>query len=461
MKNHYNFKVKKISFEFKIAIIYVIFGGLWILFSDKLILLFVDDVKSMTQIQTYKGWFYVLATGLLLFLLLQKHLKNLQKAKEELSLEKEKAEEHNELKTAFISNISHEIRTPMNGIIGFSNLLKKSSLPESKRAQYTEYIEKNSKQLMAIVNNLLDISKIETGQIELVKSEFSVSELLNDLQLNFKQIAASKDLDLMFEKDITAENDIIYADKTKLQQILNNLVTNAIKFTESGYIKIGCYFEEQFIKFYVRDTGIGIAADHLDKIFNRFSQIEKGISRKYGGTGLGLAICKSYVELMDGQIWVNSFPAKGSQFNFAIPYVSVEKKIEKEKINQSSQTDWKDYTILVAEDEESNFQYIKELLLDSHVNLIHVENGLDAVEIAKSNKAVNLVLMDIKMPIMNGLEATRKIKETRPDLPIIAQTAFAAGKDREESLSAGCDNYIAKPMSTIKLIELISKYLPR
>lgn len=453
--------MKNIGFEFKISFIYVIFGGLWILFSDKVMLFFIDDVKTLTRMQTFKGWFYVLATGLLLLFLVREHLKKMKKAEEELKREKERAEEHNALKTAFISNISHEIRTPMNGIIGFSNLLVKPSLQDEKRLQYVDYVVKNSKQLLSIVNNLLDISKIETKQIELFESEFSVSELLNDLYLNFRQEIQTKMLDFLLEKNIAPENDMIFADKTKLQQILSNLLGNALKFTSKGFIKMGCYFEEQYIRFFVSDSGIGIEPIYFDRIFERFSQVETGLSKRFGGTGLGLAICKNYIDLMGGQIWVNSAPDKGAEFNFTIPYIPVKRKVKKDNTEVRDVQDWKKYTILIAEDEESNYMYISELLLDTHVNILHVENGHDAVELCLSTSNIDLVLMDIKMPIMNGLDATKLIKNTKPELPIIAQTAFAAGKDREMSLYAGCDDYIAKPMSADRLIDLIAKYLPK
>lgn len=453
--------MKKISFELKITFLYVLIGSLWILFSDKAILYLVNDADILTSLQSYKGWFYVAATGLLLFLLMKKHLNRLKSVEEELNLEKEKAEEHSELKSAFISNISHEIRTPMNSIIGFSDLLNVPFLTDEKRLQYSRYISKNSKQLLSIVNNLLDISRIETGKIELFKSEFSVSDFINDVYTSFQKEAETKFLDFLLERDIENKHDIIYADKTKLQHIVSNLVTNAIKFTDKGFVKLGYYFEEQNIRFYVEDSGIGIDNQYLALIFERFRQVENGLSKKYSGTGLGLSICKSYIELMDGHIWVNSIPNQGSRFSFTIPYESVTKNNKVGTSTNEHNIDWKDYTILVAEDEELNFMYINELLRQTHVNLLHVSNGKDAVEICKNNNKIDLVLMDIKMPVMHGFEATAEIKKAKPDLPIIAQTAFAMSKDRQNANEAGCDGYIAKPMEAKKLIALISKHLKK
>ena len=413
----------------------------------------------MAQLQTFKGWFYVLITGILLYIILKNHLKKLRLYENRLKEEKERAEEHSELKSAFISNISHEIRTPMNAIVGFSELLYKQALQEDKQIQYAKYIAKNGKQLLAIINNLLDISRIESGQIELVKTEFQIDELLSELYRNFKSSADSQFIDLSYEKNIE-NHDLIYADKVKLQQILSNLISNALKFTKDGFVKFGCSLEGQNIRFYIEDSGIGIESKHYDKIFERFRQLEKGLDQNYGGTGLGLAISKSYVELMGGRIWVSSSPGKGSLFSFTIPYEITIKEGKKLEKDEKSARDWKDYTILIAEDEESNFLYINELLLDTHVNLIHVVNGQDAVEVCKTNPKINLVLMDIKMPVMHGLDATREIKKTRPELPIIAQTAFAMSKDKVIATEAGCDGYISKPMVAQQLVDLIAKYLP-
>ena len=245
-----------------------------------------------------------------------------------------------------------------------------------------------------------------------------------------------------------------------MQQIISNLLTNALKFTKDGYVKFGYHFEEQDINFYVEDTGIGIEEKYYSKILERFWQVEKGVSKKFGGTGLGLAICKSYVDLMDGQIWINSTPGKGSRFSINIPYEALT-KYNKQSLELKATIDWKDHTILVAEDEESNFMYISELLSETHANLLHVSNGQDAVQLCKSNQTIDLVLMDVKMPILHGFDATREIKKTRPNLPIIAQTAFAMSHDKAAAQEAGCDGYISKPMESQKLISLIAKHLPQ
>jgi len=450
----------KINFTYRIVLIYIIIGSLWILFSDKAILAFIDDVYLLTTIQTFKGWFYVIFTGALLFLLLKKHFSKLAKAEIELIKAKEKAEEYSELKSVFISNISHEIRTPMNGIIGFSELLNKEGIDEGKMKHYSKFIIKNGKELMVLVNNLLDISKIETGTIELMKSEFEVTELLNDLYKNYKPIANSKFIDLLQEKEIGNHQSIIYADKNKIQQILNNLLTNAIKFTDKGYIKFGCHFEEQFIRFYVEDTGIGILKENQAAIFERFTQVDKGLSRSYGGTGLGLAICTSFVSLMNGQIWVNSEFGKGSTFSFTLPYGKIGgKTTDKNLSNTKKNKDWKNYTVLIAEDEESNFLYLKELLLVTNINLLHASNGQEAIQFCETYPNIDLILMDIKMPVLHGLDATKAIKRIRPDLPIIAQTAFARADDKEDATEAGCSEYIAKPLMPNDLIALLEKYL--
>ncbi len=450
----------KNNFAYRIVLIYILIGFLWILFSDKAILLFVDNVQVLTKLQTYKGWFYVLFTGSLLFILIKNHISKLTKSENNLRLAKEKAEEFSELKTAFISNISHEIRTPMNGIIGFSELLNKDGVDQEKVRHYTNYIIKNGKELMAIVNNLLDISKIETDSVELTNSEFEVEELLNDTYRNFKPLADTKLLDLLLEKEIGNHQKEIFGDRTKIQQILNNLLSNALKFTEKGFIKFGCHFDAQYVRFYVEDTGIGIKQSDQSLIFERFRQIEKGLSRQYGGTGLGLSICSSFVELMKGQIWVNSDYGKGSTFNFTVPYEKIQKSIKSNSDLQVVNTkDWKNYTVLVAEDEESNFNFLKELLLETNINLIHATNGKEAIQFCETNPNIDLILMDIKMPVLHGLDATKAIKKMRPDLPIIAQSAFAMATDIENATEAGCNDYISKPLKSNDLILLLEKYL--
>ena len=450
----------KINFAYRIVLLYILIGCLWILFSDKAILLFVDNIQVLTKLQTYKGWFYVLFTGTLLLILIKNHITKLKKVENNLILAKEKAEEFSELKTAFISNISHEIRTPMNSIIGFSELLNKDGIDHEKVKHYSNYIIKNGKELMAIVNNLLDISKIESGIVELVKSEFEVDELLNEVYRNFKPLADNKSLDLMLAKEIGNQQKEIFADRIKIQQILSNLLANSLKFTDKGYIKFGCHFDAQYVRFYIEDTGIGIKKSDQALIFERFRQIEKGLSRRYGGTGLGLSICTSYIDLMGGQIWVNSDLGKGSTFNFTVPYEKNQAVIAPfPELSDGKTKDWRNYTALIAEDEQSNFIYLKELLLETNINLIHASNGQEAIQLCQKNPNIDLILMDIKMPVLHGLDATKAIKKMRPDLPIIAQSAFAMETDIENATEAGCNDYISKPLKSEDLISLLEKYL--
>ena len=450
----------KINFTYRIVLIYIIVGSLWILFSDKAILLFISDIQLLTRVQTYKGWFYVIFTGALLYILIKNHIARLKKTEAELIQAKEKAEEYNDLKTAFISNISHEIRTPMNGIIGFSDLLTKYHYDQEKLNQYCHHISKNAKELMAIVNNLIDISKIESKKIELQNSEFDVNELLNDLFKSFKQIAIDKSLDLMLEKEIGNTHSQIFADKNKIENIITNMLSNAIKFTESGFIKFGCNFEQEYLKFYVEDTGIGIDKSKQAFIFQQFGQVEKGLSRFYRGTGLGLAICASYVELMKGQIWVNSELGNGSTFCFTTPYqkMQTKPKLEEGPLKDFVK-DWKNYTVLIAEDEDSNFEFLKLLLTVTKIKILHATNGLEAINICKTIPNVDLVLMDIKMPLMDGLTATKAIKLLRPSIPVIAQTAFAMDSDRLDALNVGCNELIIKPIARDQLMLLLDKYL--
>ena len=377
----------------------------------------------------------------------------------ELLEAKQKAEESDKLKTAFLANMSHEIRTPMNGIMGFSGLLAKDNLTGEKRNKYIGVIKQNSNQLLSIINDLVDISKIEAGQIDIEKNDVKLDLLTRSIADLYHQKAINKNI--YFELENEAADIRVNTDETKLRQILINLLDNAFKFTPEGEIKFGYKLIGGFVEFFVSDTGIGIDKDSISVIFERFRQVELSSARKYGGTGLGLSISKAYVEKMGGKIWVNSEINKGSKFVFTIPLELSSQNIAQIHEDQldSFVVDWSDKVILVAEDELVNYRFFEEIFESTKVNLIWAVNGQEAIDHCVANESIDLVLMDMKMPVLNGYDATRKIKEIKPGLPIIAQTAYALIGDETKARNAGCDDYIHKPIDTDELMKKIANFL--
>jgi PAS domain S-box-containing protein len=391
---------------------------------------------------------------------LRESLAQIQKMNTALETAKKKAEESERLKSAFLANMSHEIRTPMNGIIGFSEMYLKSGLSDKKRNFIAKIVIDSGKQLLNLINDILDISKIETGDITITTEEMNLNDLIMELYAFFKPQSANKSLKLIPYKNLPDDESEIWADTFRLKQVLVNLLNNAFKFTHEGYIKFGYEYNENTLKFFVEDTGIGIADDRLESIFERFRQAETTTSRMYGGTGLGLSISQKLVELMGGKINVESEKNKGSVFRFTIAYQPVHEK-EKSTSNEKIIRTENIFTILVVEDEEVNYLYIEEILPEKDVSLILSRDGKEAVEICKNNPAIDLVLMDIKLPVMNGYDATRAIKKIRPTLPVIAQTAYVLPGDKEKALDAGCDGYLPKPLDADELYTIVDKYKNR
>ncbi len=394
--------MQKMKFEYRIIAGYIIIGCTWIAFSDKILEYFIKDPDLITRIQTFKGWFYVLITAVLFYALLKSHLAKIRNAEQ-------KAIDSDRLKTAFLQNISHEIRTPMNSIVGFSALLKDKKLTESEKNDYLEMITRSSDQLLNIVNEVLDISLIETGNISLNIRSVKLNALMDELYHSFKPLIKNN-ISFSVIKGLSDHLSIILTDVIKLTQILNNLLNNAIKFTEKGHIRFGYFLADNELQFFIEDTGIGIHSSDHDKIFERFHKVEQENIRLYDGVGLGLAICKGNIELLKGKIWLESEPGKGSKFIFTIRYEPI---IEKEKINTPKNfkiNSLKELTILVAEDDEINYQYIKEIFKATGAKILHAVNGEDAVEICKNNKEINIAIIDIKMPVMNGYDAIKLIR---------------------------------------------------
>lgn len=378
----------------------------------------------------------------------------------DLIIAKEKAEESDRLKTAFLQNMSHEIRTPMNAIIGFSNMLEDPDLSPEKRKSFILIIINSTYQLLSIVTDVLTISSLETKQETLNIGKVCVNSVIVELLAIFKSKAFNQNISLFAKQQLTNQQSEIYTDSTKLTQILTNLITNSLKFTHKGFIEFGYNLSTSIVpfelEFYVKDSGIGIAEEMHETIFERFRQANLSINDSYGGTGLGLSISKGFVELLGGKIWVESDIGKGSTFYFTIPYKPV---FEIEKSQVISKLNENLNTVLVAEDDEYNFLLIEELLIKMDFKLILAKNGQEAIDICHSTPNIALILMDIKMPIMDGYTAAIQIKKIFPHLPIIAQSAYALEHDREKYNETAFDDYITKPINVTKLKQLIAKYI--
>ena len=392
-------------------------------------------------------------------------INSLQSMNDELIKAKLKAEELDKLKSSFLANMSHEIRTPLNAIVGFTNLFVTQIDDAELQKEYADVIEDSANDLLNIVEDLLDTSRIELGTVPINETLIDIHKLMCDLLLVFQKHnqLKNKPIELKYKYPKVTDKKLIVTDGLRLKQIISNLLNNSLKFTEKGEIEFGYEIKNEnnihFIQFFVRDTGIGIPAELTDYIFEKFGKIEKDINRIHRGNGLGLYIARKLAQILGGDITVKSELKKGSIFYVTIPFIEKtkeEKPFENDNIMNWSKQKWPGKTILIVEDESSNFKYL-EALLRNKVNLLWTNNGIDAVKMC-SEKPIDLVLMDIKLPKMDGFEATRLIKKNKPDLPIIAVTAYAMEADKKMSIDAGCDNYISKPYKMEELYSLIKTY---
>jgi PAS domain S-box-containing protein len=382
-----------------------------------------------------------------------------------LTVAKVKAEESDRLKTAFLHNISHEIRTPLNAIIGFSGFLDQPDLSDEDRKEYIDIIFQSNNQLLTIINDILNISHIETGQARLRMAPVNVNRLMKTLLRQFQPDAEKKNI-LLRLKTSTEDCDAGFeTDEGKLIQILSNLISNALKFTSDGYVEFGYECKCDHIEFYIEDTGIGIPEPEQPRVFERFYQVDKTESRTYGGTGLGLPISKGYVELLGGKIWLKSAMNKGSVFYFTIPCSHINIKVPAEEAvsdkgvaGESVKKPSKPRYILVAEDEESNFALITTMLRNKDYKIIRARNGQEAVDLFKKHMDTSLILMDIKMPLMDGFEAATEILKIKPNVPIVAQSAYVHQADKALAIEIGFVDYLSKPFNKEQLITMVEKY---
>ena len=428
------------------------------------------DSQKIDVKERKKSWFYNWAypiydvDGKINHVIIQHHDINDQKEREqELINAKEHAEESDRLKSAFLANMSHEIRTPMNGILGFAELLKEPNLTDEEQIDYVKTIQISGIRMLNTINNIVDISKIESGLMKVAISETNINERLKFLYNFFMPDAGSKGLQLFLHEGLKPHESIIRTDGEKIHSVLSNLIRNAIKFSDSGSIEFGYIKKDGNLEFFVKDTGIGIPENQKEMIFKRFIQGNKSHNQPYEGSGLGLSISKSYVEMLDGKIWVESDESIGSVFYFTIPYKVVPEKItslSKNIVEKNYETHQK-YKILVAEDDDISFLLLKLSLRKIYEEIIHAKSGTEAIENCFKRPDLDLILMDIRMPDIEGYEATRQIRTFNNNVIIIAQTANAFFGDREKALAAGCNDYISKPVKINELNELIRKHLPK
>lgn len=379
---------------------------------------------------------------------------------DELTEAKERAEESDRLKSCFLANISHEIRTPMNGILGFSKLLSEPLLSGKEKEKYIELIHESGKRMLTIINDIIDISKIEAGEMGLHPVETTVNEVLENIYEFFAPQAKEKGLSISYQCGLSASESVITTDKTRFSQILSNIVNNALKYTKEGGIDFGYRQTDEVLEFYVKDTGIGIPDDQQDKIFERFRQVSLDATREYEGAGLGLSLCKTFVKMLGGAIRVDSTLGKGSTFYFTLPYNSP--SADQTRPGKSDKKNdiifQPGFTVLVVDDDSISRLLLKGVLAGRKANVLVAENGKEAVEKVENEPGIQVVLMDMKMPVMNGYEATKCIKQSQPDLPVIAQTAFVSPSEKEAAMVAGCDAVLPKPIDTGELLTMIQRF---
>lgn len=398
------------------------------------------------------------------FVVISRDITEKRKVLQELVHAKEKAEESDRLKTAFLANMSHEVRTPMNGILGFMELLRDPSLTHDQQLQIIEVVENSGRRLFNLLSDLIDVSRIESGQLDLEYTDIDVDEELQKLALLYSREAIAKGISIKLDIEEGQERVLLKTDKDKFISIICNLLNNAIKFTNEGSVTFGYTIHKEELRFYVRDTGIGVPSDKQDIIFERFIQADDSFTRGYEGAGLGLSISKAYVEMLGGKIWVESAGENGALFQFTHPLITEDyarntNTSASRTKDQAIKSDFRPaLKVLVAEDDTVSSHYISIIIKDFISEMTIVESGMEAVEFIKANPDYDLVLMDIKMIGMDGLEATRKIRQFNDKIVIIAQTAYALSGDKETALEAGCNDYISKPISKSTLISKLKKY---
>ncbi|MBN2273387.1 MAG: response regulator [Bacteroidales bacterium] len=387
-----------------------------------------------------------------------------EKARRDLAKAIERADESDRLKNTILANISREIRTPMNAIIGFSELLNIEKPDVEKRKDYARTIRNQGIMLLKFIDDIAELTKFESGKLIMTRTQCNLNSLLKEMEIiahQQKRALKKESLDIkLVLPDKTGL--IVYTDPGRVQQVISNLVHNAIKFTEKGFVEFGYKpLSDEKIEFFVKDTGIGISKDKQKNIFNRFAE-EEIVTLKYEGSGLGLTLSKNLVRLLGGKIWVESEPGKGTAFRFTIPFEqdsTAAHNLSSVEEEQLPNYKWKDKVILVVEDDEVSFKFLEAMLQDCDAQILHATNGFQAVELCKSISKIDLILMDIKMPEMNGFEATQQIRQFNKKIPIIAQTAYVLNVDQDKCIAVGCNDCITKPIDIKEFLDKVNKFL--
>jgi hypothetical protein len=398
-------------------------------------------------------------------LTITRDISKMKQVHEELIKANIEAEMSNRLKTSFLANISHEIRTPLNSVVGFSNLLLANDISREVKEEYIEHINHNSEKLLQIIGDIIDLSRLESSQIEITYEEASVNSIVNEVIEEARQVIRrnEKSVILNVKSQFEESSDLIFTDKVWLKRVLSHLMDNAVKFTLDGSIEFSFYKENDNLIFKIKDTGIGIKQENLSRIFEEFRQEIDGHHRPFEGLGIGLTLAKEVVERMGGKIFVKSEKGLGSEFSFSIPYRPAGSTRGKWqsilKDHPVGSIDWSLKTCLIVDDNKDVLIYINRILVDTGIKVISARSGAEAVEAITKNEDINVVLLDMQMPGMNGIEATRQIRKIRKDIPIIAQTAFIFEDDKDIILEAGCDACLIKPIRKDHLLTVMASFI--
>ena len=393
-----------------------------------------------------------------------------KKREKQLKEKKQKASESDKLKTSFLSNMSHEIRTPMNAIVGFSQLLANKNLTQEKKEIFIDQINHNANQLLKLIEDIIEVSKIEAGKVKMSPGVTHINDILDELRISFDAHRArmgKNHIELIVHKGVEKGPLAVISDPYRLKQIITNLLGNSFKFTEEGKITFGYNFvtedNKKYLEFFVKDTGIGIIKDKLKYVFDRFSKIPANKTKLYGGTGLGLSISYNLTKMLGGEMSVESEENIGTKFIFTIPYKKVDTQysggVEHHDTSQKKKNYfWANKILYIVEDEEMNYLYLNEILKDKGLKVVWLENGYEFLKKVEQQKP-DLVLMDIKMPKMDGYEATSKFKKIHPEIPVIIQTAYAMKHEKKKGFEAGGDQYLEKPVDQKLLLNEIERFL--